>query len=291
MGKDNPMSIKNMAFSVPWNLFLISLGGIIFSFGLKSIVIPGGLITGGFTGVGILLYYYTGFLTPGIWYMVLNIPVFLLGWKFVSRRFFLYSLYGAGILTIIIDLIDYKIVLSDPMLTVLAGGSVMGAGAGILLRSLGSAGGNDIISIMLNQKFGVRIGTYSFVFNLCLFGLSFGHLTIDLVLYSIAMSFVTSTVMEYFIQLFNQRKMVFIISEQPEEIAEQIMGKLHRGLTFLKGQGAYSKKDKNILMCVVNTFQIKRIEEIVFSVDPNAFVVFENTFNVLGQGFSERKTY
>lgn len=285
------MNIKNIAFSVPWNLFLITVGGVIFGFGLKSVVIPGGLITGGFSGAGVLIYYYTDILSPGVWYMVLNIPVFLLGWKIISCRFFLYSLYGAIILTLIIDLIDFKLVLEDPMLSVLAGGSIMGAGGGIILRSLGSAGGNDIISIILNQKFGIRIGTYNFVFNLCLFGLSFGFLTMDMVLYSVAMSFVTSTVMEYFIQLFNQRKMVFIISDQSGEIAEQIMVRLQRGVTILKGQGAYRKKDKNILMCVINTFQIKRVEEIVFVIDPDAFVVVENTFNVLGQGFSKQKIY
>lgn len=285
------MNFKKLAFSVPWNLFLITVGGVIFSFGLKAIVIPGKMITGGFSGAGVLIYYYTGIFTPGIWYMILNIPVFLMGWKFVSRRFFLYSVYGAVLLTVIIDLIDYQILLGDPILTVLAGGSVMGAGVGIILRSLGSAGGNDIISIMLNQKFGVRIGTYNFLFNLVLFVFSFGFLSIDLVIYSIAMSFITSQVMEYCIQLFNQRKMAIIISDQSEEIAKQIMNRLHRGVTFLKGQGAYSKKDKNIIMCVVNTFQIKRIEEIAFEIDPKAFVVIENTFNVLGQGFSDRKVY
>lgn len=285
------MDIKNMSYSIPWNLFLITLGSVIFSFGLKAIVIPGKMITGGFSGAGILVYYYTDLFTPGFWYMTLNIPVFLLGWKFVSKRFFLYSLYGAVLLTLVIDLIDYQLKLDDPVLTVLAGGSVMGAGVGIIFRSLGSAGGNDIISIILNQKFGVRIGTYSFVFNLVLFIFSFGFLSIDLVLYSIAMSFVTSMVMEYFIQMFNQRKMAFIISEHSDQISEQIMMRLQRGLTLLKGQGAYSKKDKSVLMCVVNTFQIKRLEETVFQIDPDAFVVIENTFNVLGQGFSKRKIY
>ena len=285
------MNIKKISFSIPWNLFLITLGAVIFGFGLKAIVIPGNMITGGFSGAGVLVYYYTGMLTPGIWYMVLNIPVFIMGWKYVSRRFFIYSLYGAATLTLVIDMIDYTLHLEDPVLTVLGGGTIMGAGVGIILRSLGSAGGNDIISVILNQKFGIRIGSYNFIFNLALFVFSAGFLSVDLLMYSIAMSFVTSMVMEYFIQLFNQRKMAIIITDASEEVAGQIMQRLQRGLTFIKGQGAYSKKDKNILMCVVNTFQIKRLEEIVFQIDPNAFVIIENTFNVLGQGFSKRKVY
>lgn len=285
------MKFQDITFTVPWNLFLITIGSIIFSFGFKAIVIPQGMVTGGFSGAGVLIFYYTDLFTPGIWYMILNIPVFIIGWAFISRRFFLYSLYGAVLLTVIIDLIDYRIVLNDPVLTALAGGAVMGAGAGITFRSLGSAGGNDIISVILNQKFGVRIGTYNFLFNLVLFLFSFGYLSVDLVLYSIAMNFVTAQVVEYCIQLFNQRKLVFIISDHSKPISDEIMNRLQRGITYLKGQGAYSGKDKNILLLVINTFQIKRVEEIVFQVDPDAFFIVENTFNVLGKGFSKRKVY
>ncbi len=285
------MKIQNITFSIPWNLFLITVGSTIFSIGLKAIVIPQGMITGGFSGAGVLLYYYTNLFSPGIWFMVLNIPVFILGWKFISRRFFLYSLYGATLLTLFIDLINFQIILNDPVLTTLAGGTVMGAGAGITFRSLGSAGGNDIISVMLNQKFGIRIGTYNFIFNLVLFLFSFGSLSTDLVLYSMAMSFVMSVVVEYCIQLFNQRKMIFIISDQSKKISTEIIDKLRRGVTFLKGQGAYSGKDKDVALVVVNTFQIKRVEEIVFQIDPKAFMIIENTFNVLGEGFSQRKVY
>ena len=285
------MKLKDFTFSIPWNLFLITIGSIIFSFGLKAIVIPQHMITGGFSGAGLLIYYYTGTLSPGIWYMALNIPVFILGWKFISRRFFFYSLYGAAMVTLVIDMIHYQIPLNDPILTVLAGGTVMGIGVGIVLRSLGSCGGNDIISIMLNQKFGVRIGTYNFLFNLVLFTFSFGRLGTELVLYSIAMSYITSQVMEYCIQMFNQRKMIFVISDESRQISEEILNKLQRGVTYLKGQGAYSGKDKDIILVVVHAFQIKRVEEIVYQIDPQAFVIVENTFNVLGRGFSNRKVY
>ena len=105
-----------------------------------------GMIIGGFSGAGILIFYYTQSLTPGIWYFILNIPVFILGWIFISRRFLFYSLYGAVTLTLAIDLIQFKIPVKDLMLASLAGGTIIGAGAGIVFRSLGSAGGNDIIS-------------------------------------------------------------------------------------------------------------------------------------------------
>jgi len=285
------MKLQNISYSIPWNLFLITLGSIIFSIGLKAIVIPNGMITGGFSGTGILLFYYSQWFTPGIWYLILNIPVFILGWIFISRRFLLYSLFGTIIVTLAIDLIQFEIPVKDLMLAALAGGAIMGAGAGIVFRSLGSAGGNDIISVILNQKFGIRIGTYNFCFNFVLFFFSFGMLDTDLILYSMAMSYITSQVVEYFITLFNQRKMIFIISNNPKQIADDIMKKLNRGATFIKGEGAYTGIEKDIILIVVDTFQIKRIEEIAFTIDPDAFLITENTFNVLGKGFSKRKIY
>ena len=285
------MKLKHITYSVPWNLFLITLGSIIVAIGLKAVVIPNGMITGGFSGAGILLYYNTHLFTPGIWYFILNIPVFIAGWLFISRRFFFYSLYGAVILTIAMDYIPFEIPLKDLLLVALAGGAIVGAGAGIVFRSLGSAGGNDIISVILNQKFGIRIGTFNFSFNFILFFFSFGTLATDLVLYSMAMSYITAQVIESCMTLFNERKMIFIISKDPKQITDEIMAKLNRGATFIKGEGAYTGSKKDIVMIVVNNFQIKRVEEIVFTIDPNAFLITENTFNVLGKGFSSRKVY
>lgn len=285
------MKFQNFTYSVPWNLFLITAGSVIVGIGLKGIVIPHGMITGGFSGLGILLYYYTHFLTPGTWYMVLNVPVFIFGWLFVSRRFLLYSLFGAVVLTLAIDLIQVQIEIEDTMLAALAGGILIGVGSGIIFRSLGSAGGNDIISIILNQKFAIRIGTYNFSFNFFLFMFSFGTLKTDLILYSMAMSYISSQAIEYCMTLFNQRKMILIISEKNRLIADEIMTRLRRGVTLLSGEGAYTGNEKQIILTVVNAFQIKRVEEIAFSIDPDAFLITENTFNVLGRGFSKRKVY
>ncbi len=285
------MKLQNITYSVPWNLFLISIGSLIFGVGLKAVVIPNEMIMGGFSGAGILVYYYTQILTPGIWYLVLNIPVFIFGWLFISKRFLFYSLYGAIILTIVIDLIQFEIPLKDLTLATLAGGTIVGAGAGIVFRSLGSLGGNDIISVILNQKFGFRIGTYTFCFNIILFLCSFGMLDTTLILYSMAMSYITSQVIEYFMMLFSERKMIIIIATDPRKITDEIFQKLKIGVTFIKGEGAYTGKQKDIIMTVVNTFQLKRIEEITFTLEPDALLITENTFNVLGKGFSKRKIY
>ncbi len=283
--------MKNISYSIAWNLFLITLGTVIAAVGMKSVLIPQQMIIGGFSGVAMILYYSTNTLTTGLWLILLNIPVFIIGWKLVSRRFLLYSLYGAVIFTVILDAIHFEIVLDDPWLCVIAGGSFVGIGCGIILRSLGSSGGNDIIGIILSQKWGIRIGSYSFIFNLVLFVFSLAFLDKNLILYSMATSYISSMLMDYCIGLFNQRKLMLIISNFTNEISEQIMQNLKRGVTILKGEGAYTRQERNVILTVVNTYQIKRVEELVFQKDPDAFVITENTFNVLGKGFAKRKTY
>ncbi len=277
--------------SVLWNLFLISAGSIIFGIGLKSIAIPHGFITGGISGLTLLFYYVSGLLSPGLWYLVVNIPIFLIGWIYVSRRFFFYSLFGMVTLSFAIDLISFTLPIKEPMLAVLAGGALMGAGTGIILHSLGSAGGTDIVAIILNQKFNVRMGTFFFAFNIVLFAFSFGFLDADLVLYSLFMSFISSQTLDYVLTIFNQRKMVIIISDLNTKIAEAIQTRLNRGVTYLNGSGGYTGREKKIILTVIHNYQLKRVEEAVLSIDPDAFMITENTFNVLGRGFSRRKVY
>ena len=277
--------------SVLWNLMLISTGSVIFAIGLKSIAIPHGFITGGISGLSLLFYYVSGYLSPGLWYMLVNIPIFLIGWIYVSRRFFLYSLYGMTAVSLAIDLVGFGLPIKEPMLAVLAGGAIMGAGSGIVLHSLGSGGGLDIVGIILNQKLNLRMGTFYFSFNVVLFAFSFGFLDTDLVLYSLFMSFISSQTLDYVLAIFNQRKMVFIISDLNEKIAGDIHARLNRGVTYLDGSGGYSGKAKKVILTVVHNYQLKRLEELTLTIDPEAFIITENTFNVLGRGFSKRKVY
>lgn len=277
--------------SVVWNLFLISVGSIVFGIGLKSIAIPHGFITGGMSGLTLVFYYVSGFLSPGLWYLIVNIPIFLVGWVYISRRFFFYSLYGVAALSLIVDLIGFTLPIKEPILAVLAGGVLMGTGSGFILHSLGSAGGLDIVGIILNQKFNVRLGTFYFAFNIVLFAFSFSYLDTDLVLYSLFMSFISSQTLDYVLAISNQRKMVFIISDLNDRIAEEVQKRLSRGVTFLNGSGAYTGREKKIILTVVNNYQLKRLEEAALSIDPDAFIITENTFNVLGLGFSKRKVY
>lgn len=282
---------RDYTYSVPWNLGLLTLGAVILGFAISAIAVPHGFISGGISGLGMLLYYTVGGPTPGVWYLILNVPVFILGWLTVSRRFFFYSLYGMAAVTVAIELVTFVAPIEDPMLAALAGGTLFGAGAGIALRSLGSSGGMDIVAVFLNNRWNLRIGQISFFFNLILLTCGMAFLNVDRALFSLALLFVSALVADYFLALFNQRKMVLIISDRHEEIAQAVLKVIHRGATYLDGTGAYTGTPKKVLLTVVNNIQLKRLEEIVYTIDPNAFTIIGNTFNVLGKRFSRRKVY
>ncbi|NCD26214.1 MAG: YitT family protein [Deltaproteobacteria bacterium] len=279
------------AYSVPWNLFLLTIGSLFIALGIKSVAVPHGLVSGGVSGVSLLFYYFTQTLTPGWWLLVLNIPIALLGWVMVSRRFLLYTAYGMLAITVCIELISYTFPVQDQLLAAIVAGALLGAGAGTCMRSLGSSGGLDIIGIVLQQRFGFRVGQVSFLFNAAVFTSSFALMDTDRVLYSLILVFVSAQITDYVLSMFNQRKLVFVISDHAPAISRAIMAQAHRGVTLLEGRGGYTGLPKQVVMTVVNNIQQKKLEELIFTLDPEAFVVFENTFNVIGKGFSTRKVY
>ncbi|WP_300161219.1 YitT family protein [Solidesulfovibrio sp.] len=277
--------------SIAANCGLLAFGAYVFSFGVNEIVVGKGLMAGGLSGLALLTYYLTGLGGPGLIYFLCNLPLMILGWCSLSRRFILYTLFGMGAVSALMQFLPERALIADPLLAAVFGGAVMGAGSGIMLRSMGSAGGTDILAIWLNQKYNLRMGQFNFFFNLAVFAAGLAFYEPTLVLYSIILSYTNSKMMDYFLSLFNQRKMVFIISDKSDAIARDIIYNLKRGATFLHGAGAYTGKSKRIILTITNTVQIKRLEELVFGHDPNAFFVVENTFNVLGEGFSRRKVY
>ena len=278
-------------YTPAWNVLLVLTGSVIMGFGLKAIAYSFGFMQGGVFGVALLGYYYTGVLSPGLIYFLLNIPLFLLGWAHVSRRFFIYSLLSTVVTTLSFELITFEAPIAHQLYAAVAGGVVIGAGWGIVLRSLGSSGGLDIIAILLNQKYNIGIGKFYFAFNALLFSWGFFQLGTDLVIASLVMTFIVSVVGEYVISLFSQRKSVLIVSDKAQDILDTMLKKFSFGATVLKARGAYSGKDKEVILCVINNIQLKRLEQLVFTHDSHALFIVEETFSVIGSSFAKRKIY
>ncbi|SDK50803.1 Uncharacterized membrane-anchored protein YitT, contains DUF161 and DUF2179 domains [Maridesulfovibrio ferrireducens] len=277
---------QKMSYSIPWNIALLTLGSFLTAFAIKAVVIPNAFLPSGISGLALLIYYIFSFLSSGVWIFLLNIPIFLIGWFFVSKKFFFYSLYGMVTLSGFIDLIPWTLAFEDKWLAVLAGGIVLGAGSGIALRSLGSTGGLGVLQIVAREKMGIRVGQFGMVFNAIVLGVGTVWLNLNDVLYSLAMIFIASSATDLVQGLFNQRKMVLIVTSFPEDVSGAIMTRHGRGTTLLNARGGYTGQERTVVMTVVDSFRLKRLESTIFNVDPAAFVIIESTFSVLGKGFS-----
>lgn len=283
--------VRKFPYSVFWNCCLIVVGSLIQAIGFKSLGEVQGFVPGGLFGMATLIHYLTGALNSGWIFMLLNIPMFILGYIYISKRFLAYSSLAMISLSTFFMFIDFQLEIQDQLYAAVSFGVIIGAGAGMVLRSLGSNGGLDIAAVILYQKFNIGLGKFFFFFNVLLFSFCFLSLDNDLVIASMIAVFITSMTMDYCLSLFNQHKMALVISERPEEIASQVMDNMKIGATMLPGVGAYKKIKKTVLLIVVNNIQLKRLEEIVFRNDPYALFIVENTFNVLGSTFSKRKIY
>lgn len=282
---------RAISLSVPWNLFLLTVGALVSTFALKCIAVHHEFVGGGIYGTAMLIEYGVGSLSIAVWYAVLNIPVLLMGWFLLSRRFMLYTIYCIAVTTIATQLMDFNVGIADKTLAAVATGTLCGVGSGIALRSLGSDGGLNIISLILNQKYNLNVGSFNIIYNFTLFLAALPIIKVDNVLYSMIISYLTASLTNYFMGMFDERKLILIISNEYQNIAQSIMRHLGRGCTVLHGQGAFTRQDREVILTVVHNIQLKRLEELVYKEDPNAFLIIENTHLVLGKGFSQRKQY
>jgi uncharacterized membrane-anchored protein YitT (DUF2179 family) len=277
--------------SIAWNCLLIIVGAFIYALGIKTIAYPQEFVAGGLFGTALLLSYVSNGLSPNIFYVVLNIPLFIIGYMFVSKRFFYYTMLAVVCTTLFFELITFELPIDNSLYAALAGGFVTGIGVGTMLRSLGSGGGLDIVAVILHTRLGISFGRFFIVFHLVLFTLCFLFLDIDLCIASMVMVFVSARLVDEVVSSFSQRKVVQILSESNKTIAKEINTRLKRGSTFIKAYGAYSNRERDILMTVINNIQLKRLENLVFDIDPDALFIVEDSFTVLGSGFSQRKKY
>ncbi|MCF8035092.1 MAG: YitT family protein [Desulfarculaceae bacterium] len=266
------------------NLVLIIAGNLCTAVAVNGILIPHGLLSGGFTGMSILLHYLPPHLPVALWYALLNIPVFILGWRLVGRRFFWWSLAGMAILTLEIQLVQVPPLLEDPAAAALLAGILFGGGTGLVLRSQGSAGGLDILSVILIQRFSIRLGTTSLGANVIVLGLGALLFPLVKVIYTLAVLFVAARVTNLVFSGLSQRKVVTIISHHWKEIAEALIqhGRTS-GATLIQAKGAFRGQEAPMIYTVVNLRELGRLKAVVNSLDPEAFVVVSDTLEVSGQ--------
>jgi len=278
--------------AVLYNLCLISAGSLIFVIGMNSVLIPSKLLSAGVTGIALIFHYLFPELNVGLAYFLLNLPLMLLGFFSISRRFLLYTVYGMGFFSLTAAFIKPPAAaIQDPILAALFAGIICGVGVGVILRSIGSTGGVDILAVYVNQKFGFRPGSVSLVFNavvLMVGGYFFG---LEVALCTLIYVFTSSRVLDAVLTGFNQRMSTMVISEKTDEMAKEIFKKVNRGVTFLKGKGAFTGQERDVLLTITTLTELPKLKDVIFSIDPGAFVVVNNTLEVLGKRHGSRKVY
>jgi len=278
--------------TVLYNLFLITAGIIVFVIGMNSILIPNKLLGAGVSGVAIIIHYLFPSADVGITYFLLNIPLMFIGWFSISKRFMLYTIFGMAFFSLAAVIINTPPVpLKDPILVAVFAGVVCGAGAGIVLRSLGSAGGVDILATYANKQFGLRPGLTSLFVNAVVIMIGAYFFGLQIALYSLIYVFTSSKALDAVLTGFNQRLSTMVISDKYKEIAEEIFKKVNRGATFLQAQGAYSGDPKEVIFTITTLTELPKLKNVIFNIDPEAFVVVNSTLEVIGKRHGTRKVY
>ena len=267
---------------VLFNLFLIALGSVICAVAVNGILIPRQFFGAGFTGLSLLIHYLAPSLPLAVLYLILNVPLFALGWMHVGRRFFLYSIAGVLIYSGALAWIHISVPIHDKILSAILAGIIMGTGSGIILRSLGSAGGLDILSVILLKRFSIRLGTTMLALNSLILGAGAVLFSLEGALYTLIYIYVNSYMVNLVVMGLSQRKAILIISSQWEKIAQEIMDKVHRGVTIIRGQGGYSGQERRIIYTVTALQELPRVKLLIRDVDPDGFVVISDTLEVMG---------
>lgn len=268
---------------VLWNLSLIFSGSVLCAAAIKGILVPKQFLAGGLTGLSLLLHYVFSYMPVGLIYFILNIPLFVIGWMFVGRRFFFYSLAGVVIFSAVMLWPFPVLPIQDMILSALAAGIITGVGSGIILKSLGSAGGLDILTVILFKKFSIRPGAFILAFNSILLLVAAIRIPLEMVLYTLIFLFVSTHFMNLVLIGLSQRKSLMIISPRWKEISHEIMDRLQRGVTVVRGQGGYTGKQMHILYSVITFRELSRLKEMIHRIDPEAFVVVTETLEVMGK--------
>jgi uncharacterized membrane-anchored protein YitT (DUF2179 family) len=268
--------------------FFIIFGAILMGVGIEEFLVPNKILDGGIVGISIILSHLTG-VKLGIFIFVLNIPFFFIGYKQIGKTFALSTLLGIAVLSVTTTLLhNVPVFTEDLLLATVFGGIVLGVGVGIVIRYGGSLDGTEIMAILINKRIPFSVGEIIMFFNVFIFitaGFVFGW---DRAMYSLLAYYIAFKTIDIVIAGLDESKSAWIISEQHEEIGETILARLGRGVTYLKGEGAYTGDDKKVIFCVITRLEEAKLKEIVQEIDPSAFLAVANISEVRGGRFKKR---
>lgn len=272
------------------NIVAIMLGAAIYSFGFVHFNMQNQLGEGGFAGITLVLYFTLGW-DPALLNLLLNIPMFILGWRLLGKMVFIYTLIGTVSVSIflkVFQVYQFDIQLKDDLfLAALFAGVFVGLGLGIVFRFGGTTGGVDILARLAHKYFGWSMGKSMFMFDAIVILLSWlTFLDARSMMYTLVAVFVGARVIDFVQEGAYAARGAIIISQNPSAIADMISLRMERGVTTLQGRGHYTKQEREVLYCVVSRNELVRLKSIIHEVDPYAFVSIFEVHDVAGEGFT-----
>lgn len=272
--------------SVIKNLALVLIGTFIFSIAVNSIVIPNQLGEGGVTGITLLLFYIFD-ISPALSNFIINAVIMLIGWRFLEKETIFYTIVAIISMSLFLEFVFLpSFIPTNSLLGPLASGFLIGLGIGIVILGHGTTAGVDIIALIINKYLGLQVSIALLILDVLIvipltivIGLEKGLLTLISL-------YITSKILNFVMEGYNPKKAIMVVSNKHDEIAEEIMKRVDRGITVLKGYGYYSKAEKEVLYVVINRIQLIKVQRIINEIDSNAFVTVTGIQQVLGEGFT-----
>ena len=273
--------------------FLLALGCFLIAIALNLFFDPFNIAPGGISGLSIVISSVTN-LSLSFLSLLFNIPLFLIAFKILSKKDIIKTLVGVTLLTLCLKLtssLSNLTVTNDLLLATISGSVLLGVGLGIIFRINGTTGGTDLIGLLVNKflpfiSSAVLMGIADFIV-VVLYGIISKEIEIDL--YSALSVYLIVKVTEFIVIVFNYSKSFMIISDNTVEISNAIINNLGRGSTLLKGTGAYTNNEKNVVLVVISKRQVFTLKKIIKSIDPNAFIIVSDVHEALGEGFESNE--
>ena len=241
---------------------------------------------GGLTGIATILNHLYG-LPVGITSLALNVPLFLIGYRAMGKVFVFRSLVATVLFSVLIDILPFTTMTTDPLLATLYGGILLGIGLGLILRGGATTGGTDMVARMVHRRFTfITVGSFLFALDFLVVTAAGLLMGTSEALYSLINIFLSSKVIDIVMVGFTSNKACFIISSAWERITQRIMEEMDRGVTQLKARGAYTLTERPTLLCVISRTEVMALKHILREEDENAFVIIVEAHEAIGDGFS-----
>lgn len=278
-------TFSRMARDYAW----IALGAVLYSLSFDWFYVPNQIGFGGLTALGMILNHLSPAVPIGTVVLVLNIPLFILGWKFLGGHTLVSSLFAMAATSVLVDLIAavYTFPPMDPMLAAVFGGVMLGVSLGMIFSRGATTGGTDLIARLLKLPFAwLPVGKLLMAVDLSmLLAVSIAFRSMESAMYGIISLYISTLVMDGVLYGMDRSKVAYIVTARPQEVAAEIDRQMDRGATFLHGEGSFSREEKLVLMCAFKQKQIVPLKALVHELDPDAFLIVCDAHEVLGQGF------